>query len=202
MIGESHAVLGAVSTATVLVATGHSPMTAEAWPHFLLAVGLGALVGLLPDIDSPNTLIRQIFGLGSRQAWNNLKRWPYQNIFVNLFNVVRFVLSLLLNVLAKLLPHRGPTHWLIVAVALTALMYWAVWWYYWPDRIWLAFFTGYVSHLVGDSVTIRGVKLFAPFYNKSVGLPVRWLRVRTGSKGEFVMLAVMVLPMVVWLFFW
>jgi membrane-bound metal-dependent hydrolase YbcI (DUF457 family) len=73
---------------------------------------------------------------------------------------------------------------------------------YWPDRIWLAFFTGYVSHLVGDSVTIRGVKLFAPFYNKSVGLPVRWLRVRTGSKGEFVMLAVMVLPMVVWLFFW
>ena len=56
----------------------------ETWPHFLLAVGLGALVGLLPDIDSPNTLIRQIFGLGSRQAWNNLKRWPRQNIFVNL----------------------------------------------------------------------------------------------------------------------
>jgi hypothetical protein len=31
---------------------------------------------------------------------------------------------------------------------------------------------------------------------------VRWLRVRTGSKGEFVMLAVMVLPMMVWLLFW
>ena len=201
MMGENHAILAAVSTATVLVATGHPPAV-EGWPHFLLAVGLGALVGLLPDIDSPNTLIRQIFGLGSRQAWNRLKQWPRQNVFVNLFNVLRFVMSLFLNLLAEILPHRGPTHWLVVAIGLSGLVYWASWWYYWPDRVWLAFVTGYLSHLLGDSVTIRGLKLFAPFYNKPVRLPISWLRVRTGSWQEFVALGVLVLPMVMWLAYW
>lgn len=198
MIGESHFVLGAASTAVVLVATGHRA-GAIGWDSFLLAVGLGAVVALLPDIDSPNTLIRQMFGLGSRQAWNNLKTWPRRNIFVNLFNALRFVLSLFLNLLCQLLPHRGPTHWLIVAVGLSAVVYWLSWWYYWPNSIWLAFLTGYLSHLVADSMTTRGLRLFAPFYNRSLGLPIRSLRVRTGSQAEFLALALMVMPMLVWL---
>ncbi len=199
MMGESHFILGGVATYAVLRYTGHTPGT-EGFVDFALAVGLGALVGLLPDIDSPNTMIRQIFGVGRRQARSNLRR--SNNPISLLFNLVRLVLAWILDILAWFLPHRGPTHWLIVAIALAAGVYWLSWWYYWPNTVWLAFVTGYVSHLFADSITRRGIKLFAPFYNKSVRLPFRFLRVKTGSWQEGLALTILVVPLIVWLWFW
>ena len=196
MMGESHFILGGVATYVVLRAMGHTPGT-EGVVDFVLAVGLGAVVGLLPDIDSPNTMIRQIFGVGSRQARSNVRR--SRNPISFLFNVLRLMISAVLDVLAWLLPHRGPTHWLIVAIALSAGVYWLSWWYYWPRIVWLAFVTGYVSHLFADSITRRGIKLFAPFYNRSVKLPIRWLRVKTGSWQEGLALTILVVPMIVWI---
>ena len=134
MMGESHFVLGGVATYAVLQTLGHSWAT-DGIATFGLAVGLGALVALLPDIDSPNTLIRIIFGVGSQQARRNI--WRSANALALVINIVRLIMALILDVLAWLLPHRGPTHWLIVAVGLSAAVYGVVWWYYWPDAFWL-----------------------------------------------------------------
>jgi membrane-bound metal-dependent hydrolase YbcI (DUF457 family) len=164
---------------------------------FGLAVGLGAVVALLPDIDSPNTLIRILFGIGSRQARRNV--WRSSNAIAFVVNVIRLIIALILDGVAWILPHRGPTHWLIVAVGLSAAVYGLVWWYNWPSAYWLAFVTGYGSHLFTDSLTSRGLRLFAPFYNRSVMIPIRWLRVRTGSWQEGVALVILVGLIIMWM---
>ncbi len=201
MMGESHMIFGAAATATTLVTLGYTP-NSVGLGHFVLAVGLGALVALLPDIDSPDTKIRQIFGVGSRQARSRLLRWHRKDILTNLLNLIRYVISRVLDLLAWFLPHRGPTHWLIVAVALTYGFYWLSMQYGWPLLWWRAFAIGYASHLFADALTVNGVKLFAPFYNRAVGLPVRFLRVRTGSWQEGTALALLLMGCVGWLAWW
>lgn len=183
MMGESHFILGAVTAVTGLATLGYTPANVGVG-RYALAIGLGALVALLPDIDSPNTLIRQLFGVGRDQARRNMRRWQRQGWLVVLLNLVRLLISWLLDGLAWLFPHRGPTHWLIVAVALTWGFHELSIWYGWPLVWWRAFALGYVSHLIGDSVTIAGVKLLMPFYDKAVGFPLKFLRVRTGSWQE------------------
>ncbi len=201
MMGESHMIFGAAATATVLVTLGYTPNNVGAG-HFALAVGLGALVALLPDIDSPNTKIRQIFGVGSRQARSRLRRWYRQDILTNLLNLARYAISRVLDLLGWFLPHRGPTHWLVVAVALTYGFYWLSLQYGWPLLWWRAFAIGYASHLFADALTISGVKLFAPFYNRAVGLPISFLRVRTGSWQESSLLILLLMGCLGWLALW
>ena len=199
MMGESHFILGGVATYAVLHTMGPATTGTDNIVTFVLAVGLGAIVALLPDIDSPNTLIRILFGVGSRQARRNVWRSPNAIAFV--INIFRFLIALILDGLAWLLPHRGPTHWLIVAIGLSAGCYFLVWWYHWPGAYWLAFLTGYGSHLFADSLTSRGLRLFAPFYNRSVMIPIRWLRVRTGSWQEGVALVILVALIGLWVFY-
>jgi len=198
MMGESHMIFGAAATATGLVTLGYTPANVG-MGHFALAVGLGALVALLPDIDAPDTKIRQIFGVGSRQARSRLRRWYRKGIIINLLNLLRYAISRVLDLLAWLLPHRGPTHWLIVAAALTYGFYLVSSWYGWPLLWWRAFAIGYSSHLFADSLTVSGVKLFAPFYDKAVGLPIRFLRVRTNSWQEGFALAILLMGCLGWL---
>lgn len=198
MMGESHFIFGAAVTATGLVTLGYTPANVGTG-HFALAVGVGALVALLPDIDAPDTKIRQIFGVGSRQARRNLRLWRRKDLIVNLLNLLRFVISRVLDFLCFFLPHRGPTHWLIVAVALTYGFYELSLLYGWPLLWWRAFALGYGSHLFADSLTISGVKLFAPFYNQPVGLPFRFLRIRTGGWQEGSVLIGLVLCCMAWL---
>lgn len=196
MMGESHFIIGGVATYAVLRTMGVSTST-DNIITFGLAVGLGAVVALLPDIDSPNTLIRILFGIGSRQARRNV--WRSGNAIAFVINIIRLLIALILDGVAWLLPHRGPTHWLIVAVGLSAAVYGLVWWYSWPSAYWLAFVTGYGSHLFADSLTSRGLRLFAPFYNRSVMIPIRWLRVRTGSWQEGVALVILVGLIILWM---
>jgi membrane-bound metal-dependent hydrolase YbcI (DUF457 family) len=198
MMGETHFILGAAATATGLVTLGYTPANVGSG-HFLLAVGVGALVALLPDIDAPDTLIRRIFGLGSRQARQRLRRWRREDLITNLLNLLRYLIARLLDGLAWLLPHRGPTHWLIVAVALTYGFYLLCVWYGWPLLWWRAFALGYGSHLFADSLTINGIKLFAPFYPKAVGLPIKLLRIRTGGWQESGVLVSLLLGCLGWL---
>lgn len=202
MIGESHAIFGAVATGSLLIERGYGPDRIGAG-SFVLAVALGGVIALLPDIDSPNTLARQMFGIGSLQARKNLSNWRHKDLITNLVNFVRWFISLLFDFLAWILPHRGPTHWLIVAVPLCWIVYYYSSLQGWSPIYWQAFTIGYISHLVADSFTIAGVRLFAPFYNNAVGFPIRFLRIRTGSPQETIMLAVLITPFLymLWLYY-
>jgi len=72
----------------------------------------------------------------------------------------KFKLSRILNFFTK---HRGIIHSLIFMMFLSILFLFFV------NDIWLAFTLGYFSHLVLDSFTIQGVRLFYPFKLKVKG---------------------------------
>lgn len=174
MTGISHATIGAA----VGVGVGLSAAV-DGWPWFLAAVFIGMVSGLLPDLDSTDSLARTRVGLGKEQIKREWARRPRPAL------VVRWVASWPLNLLAWLLPHRGPTHWLITAVLLTSAAYTAANWAGWPAVVWLAFGAGYLSHLVADGLTIAGVPLLGPFTRRAFRFLPRPLALRTGGAAEF-----------------
>lgn len=202
-MGQSHALFGGVATATLLIANGYTP-AGEGIVSFGLAVLLGTIVATLPDIDTPDSAIRNKFGVGDRQSRHNLRRWRRKSLFEAALYLLLRPVAILLNFLARFFPHRGPTHWLIVAVGLIWLVRSLVQAQGWSPMIWQAFAIGYLSHLLADSCTKAGLKLFAPFYQEAVGLPIRWLRVRTGSWQEGVALGLLLAPLLTWLllYYW
>lgn len=83
------------------------------------------------------------------------------------------------------LPHRGPTHWLIVsplvafAVGLSAYM--ISWTQALSPWIMAGVFVGYLMHLAADSCTVSGVPLFGPFSQRDRFLVPKGLRTVTES---------------------
>lgn len=189
MLGESHAILGLSTTAALLITNGTNLI--EHPVLFSVSVLVGTLAALLPDIDSPNATIRLTFGVGREQSRQALKNWRRKGFFSRVLDLVLWMVARVLDVIDWLLPHRGPTHWGITWVGLSLLMYGACYLFGWPEQIAFAFTVGYFSHLVGDGVTKSGVRLFAPFWPKSVRFLPRGLAIRTGSWGELVMLVVL-----------
>lgn len=191
MTGESHAILGGVATYTYLLTNGYTPTNQGVLP-FTLAVGFGALIALLPDIDSPENLFRQSLGIGNRQTSRPFRQMRRRGLIPTLVGFVLWLVSRALNGLDWVLPHRGPTHWLVVAAALCYAVYWACGAFGWSSLVWESFAVGYASHLVADAFTVSGLKLFSPFYDKSIGIPLRFLRIRTGSWQEGTMVLAMI----------
>lgn len=75
-------------------------------------------------------------------------------------------------------PHRGPTHWLIVWAAVMAFfaLLWDV------HGIGVAFAWGGLSHVMADSLTVSGVP-FSPWSERRFHLAGG--RLRTGGNGEY-----------------
>lgn len=184
MLGRSHAILGASATAVTLITSGTNLIQHPLL--FLTAWGIGILAALMPDLDTPNAAFRRIFGLGRRQTRlrHRQKLTPTA--------LLQRLLAIPFNFLDWFLPHRGPSHYGLTCLILTLLMRLLIQHLHLPDPLWQAFGVGYASHLIGDGVTRAGIKLYAPFYTKSVRLVPRFLTIRTGSWGETAMLAALI----------
>ena len=105
---------------------------------------------LLPDIDSPKSLIGFIFR-------------PFSNLFKLIFG------------------HRGIFHSLFFTILLSGVI-----WIF-SHKFALAFFVGYLSHLLIDGLTRQGVRLFYPFKVRLRGF------CKTGGIFEHVLLFVLIL---------
>lgn len=119
----------------------------------LVASGIGLISALLPDIDHPRSKAGRAF-------------WPFSWL------------------LAKILGHRGITHSLIVVFGLLAFLRFA-WDKVTPQEgaYLVAFVLGYLSHLVGDFLTPRGIPLFWP-YKKNYR--VRFFKTGSAMESIFV----------------
>lgn len=117
---------------------------------------LGAWVGLLPDIDHPNSRISRTFGILG---------FPF-----------------------RITPHRTLTHaiWIPLALGAIALAY--------PHWITLTIASAYLSHIIGDMITPRGVPLFYPLSRRAYGLGL----VRTGGLLERLLALVMILGLFIY----
>ena len=69
------------------------------------------------------------------------------------------------TVINKLVGHRTLTHSILVLIILTGMLFFIA-----PVFITIAFFVGYLSHLILDSFTVSGVPFLYPFKKRNYGL--------------------------------
>lgn len=158
MTGPSHIVLALASSVALSRATGFSPGPLE-----VLILCIGAL---LPDIDGngsitkPGTILKNFLG----------------KTLAQLLNAIVAPFALLVRILFG---HRGMTHSLIAPIVIFS-----------SETIlganhWLSF--GYLTHIVGDCLTPKGVPLLSPLVNQNFSLKV----FRTGSALEWIIVSVL-----------
>ncbi len=155
MLGRTHALIGALASSWLL-----SPLV----PRELVAPVLicGALGALLPDLDSPRSLLT---------AWQVAGVSPLQP---------------LARVINRTFGHRGALHslvgWSIASlgfIALGALPFWNI-------AASFALSLGYLSHLAADASTKTGIPFLYPRRTRYRLLP-KPLRISTGSFAEDVL---------------
>lgn len=198
MLGKSHAVVGFTATAAALFAMGID--VPQDLPVTVVALGIGTLAALLPDIDSPNATIRTTFGVGRSQSYRALRTWHRKNLAEIVLDIIQWWIARFLDIVHHLLPHRGPTHWGITWISLTAALGVVCYFFGLPPQLWVAFGVGYGSHLVTDGMTVSGVKLYAPLYKRSVRFIPRPLSFRTGSWQESMTVSLMMITAVMLVF--
>jgi len=175
MTGRTHLILGACAGVPVsLIVGGHLALP--------LCVAAGAVGGLLPDIDQPQSELGRLIP------------WPYTSV-VNARG--GFVMYGRRWFAGKVIWHRHETHSVggaFIASGVTWGSVWAFWWVLmrWAIRhgdllptrlsVWLsagrvggvvamALLAGYVSHLVADLVNVSPQMLWWPVRRKLVHIP-------------------------------
>lgn len=177
MTGTSHALIGAMSG---LTAVWYVDGGLVRWPWVAAAVLVGIVAALTPDLDGTDSTARTAVGLGKEQ----IKREWRKSKSISL--VIRWVVAIPFNLFAKVIPHRGPTHWLVTAVLLCVGVMYAANLFNLPAVIWVAFGAGYLSHLLADACTVAGVPLLGPLSGRSIRFIPRPLALRTGGVMESV----------------
>lgn len=157
MRGHTHALMGLAAAAAV-----HQmrPFLPAAGLELVCALGLAAFGGLLPDVDSDESEIRQITGTARHSG----------------------CLGQFVSAVAP--GHRGLTHSALAVLAVAALAWWARRWVPWGYSE--ALVIGYASHLVADALTRAGVPLLWPVPAR-LGLLPRGLRLTTGTLPEYLL---------------
>jgi membrane-bound metal-dependent hydrolase YbcI (DUF457 family) len=184
MMGTTHAPLGALAAlATVrgLEAVGVQMPTPDPGT-LLVAVGIGLVSGLLPDIDQPSSLISNP-GKQARSAvysGMHIKRGSLTALALAFpFWLINQPVHLLSEGLRSTLGHRGVMHsvgaallWALGALLITLPLFGLRWWV-------IAVFVvaGYLSHLLSDGLTHSGQPLLWPLSKKKYHVAPPGLRV-------------------------
>lgn len=79
------------------------------------------------------------------------------------------------------IPHRGPTHWLLTAIALIVGTSYALAGRDYGAAVTLGLAVGYLGHLAADGMTLNGVPFLWPIWREDLHLLPRPMRVRMGS---------------------
>ena len=165
MTGPSHIVLALASSVALSRATGFIPSPVE-----VLILCLGAL---LPDIDGngvitrPGTILKNFLGK-------------------TLSQLVDALVAPLALIIRLLFGHRGITHSLVVPCLIFCLEILI------SKDHWLSF--GYLTHIVGDLMTPKGVPLFSPLLKSNFSLKI----FKTGSALEWSIVLILFLYILVY----
>jgi hypothetical protein len=142
---------------------------------------------LLPDIDEPNATVARLPTIASGAVRDAAGRGPIRRALVLLVELLARAVEALTVALAgsvkARLAHRGPVHSLAVCLVLTLLIVLALAVARAPCAPrWAgaAFGLGYLSHLIGDGLTGRGVPLWWPVSARRVCLGPAVLRAFVG----------------------
>lgn len=152
MLGRTHALIGALAAWSFVV-----PFASREYAAPILLCG--ALGALLPDLDSPRSLLT---------AWQVAGVSPLRPL-------ARFI--------NRTFGHRGALHslmgWAIASTGFGVLMFFPLW----RATASFALSLGYLSHLAADACTKTGIPFFYPRRFRYRLLP-KSLRISTGSFAE------------------
>jgi len=175
--GTSHAMIGAMSGLTAVWFVDGGLVR---WPWVVAAVLVGVVAALTPDLDGTDSTARTAVGLGKEQ----IKREWRKNKSISL--IIRWIIAIPFNLFAKIVPHRGPTHWLVTAAVVVGGVAYLSQLLNLPPVVPVAFGAGYLSHLLADAVTVAGVPLLGPLSGRSVRFLPKPIALRTGGVAEHV----------------
>jgi inner membrane protein len=179
MKGSTHAVIGANTVWILALIPGFS------WNPLLILVG--ALGGLLPDLDASNSKIKHLeIGYGTGKSRLALKPFYLVSLFIS-----------------SIFKHRGVFH-SILAIILVGwgsyilFLFLSQWMEILAHLFWLALTLGYASHLIADGMTHHGIPLFWPWQRNIHFLP-KPMRIRTGGIIEKIIYVSFLLILVLFL---
>lgn len=186
MQGKHHAVCGAAVAVPALFA-----LTGGSIGAVLVAVPIATVGALLPDMDTRHFALRSEIW----RAWNHVAKacrrfglWGEPFALAALFVgvVMAGTLGVVSWVLRRFVSHRGFTHTLLCTAIVSGLAVWGSVNLFdsWVPGVALA--VGYLSHLLTDAMTMRGVELFGPFVPVAMHLLPRGVRFRNGTAAEFI----------------
>jgi len=178
MNGPTHMAFGAAFAAVYAGPVTHVLEPAVGLPAVPLwgvpiCLMVGAVSGLLPDIDEPNAML-------GRGSWMPRSLGP-------LFKLLGMIVSLPFRIagffIKGVLGHRGGTHSIAMSILFTLLFAIPITTFLgvsWDWLIWTIWF-GFMSHLVADMLNPSGVPLFWPLRSKhkTVHLLPKPLRIPT-----------------------
>jgi len=164
------------------------PSFAYAAHSDLLLIPLMSFTGFvaagLPDVfDLGDAAGRDPVGL----SWHGIKKDArrVKSPFDGLLLLPRALVAVVIDLITKIIPHRGPTHWLLTWFVLSPLAMSAVIALHWPMPFAFAFSVGYLSHLLVDTLTHSGVPLLGPLSKHRVHLLPGILRFRFDSPVQW-----------------
>jgi membrane-bound metal-dependent hydrolase YbcI (DUF457 family) len=187
MLGKSHVVTGALSWATVV-----GPVAYVTDAHYTpVAVGggllLGAIGGIMPDIDAPGALITRGWLPGMNK-----------NILIKAFAlIISIPFRLMSHFVHGVLGHRGGTHSLAMTAVVSLLTALLVFTFQGPLWIVEALTLGILAHIASDSVTKSGCPWFWPFSDTHHRVPVFFGYITTGTKKEEVIRYLVFWPLLI-----
>ncbi|MDD3224239.1 MAG: metal-dependent hydrolase [Clostridium sp.] len=177
MTGKTHVSLG--------TAIGISLCTKLPGEIGIISMGVLAGASLLPDVDHPKSILNKYI-LPIKNKTNKLLIYGGVGILIIAYNMkYKGGISQLnaigaLFIIIALSSHRnGLTHSIAGLISFSFIANYLAYSYN-KDYLVYYFIIGYLSHLIADMFTSRGVPLFYPFKDKNIKFPVTF---RVGSKS-------------------
>ncbi|MEN8906637.1 MAG: metal-dependent hydrolase [Clostridiales bacterium] len=172
MTGRTHA------AAAIVLATA---ITHQYTSEVVLAAFIG---GLLPDIDTPKSLVSDLIP-GIDNVWNFIKKRFLsiktssskkanslrKGFLKNILKIISFVFTFLHD----LFKHRG----ILTHSAITLIIFWIILVKY-DNMFMYALFLGIISHHILDMLTNQGLEYLYPIIDKRLGIKI----ITTGSTVE------------------
>lgn len=173
-MGKTHAIIGAAVGTSIIVHMNLSLIPS------IIVLSTSILGSLLADLDHPNGFLNQKIGIKNKK--NKKIKYTILSIafFVSYYYYRLNFLGFLgiISFLTGVSKHRGFTH-SIFAVGLYALSLNSIAITYEIPYLFTSFLCGYISHLIADMLTNRGIALFYPI-KKNYKFPIT---ITTKSNG-------------------
>lgn len=184
MQGRHHAMCGAAIAAPVLLY-----LTKGSLGAVVIGVPIATVGAMLPDIDTRHFALQSdIWRSWQRLAKTARKRGIWGEPFALAALLVGAIMAGTLGALSwlvrRVVTHRGFTHTLTCAAMLGVLAIWGSARLFGSTVPGIALMIGYLSHLVTDAMTFRGVELLGPFVPLTFHLLPPGLRFTNGGFRE------------------